>query len=60
VSPIDAFEPEAIARLESRGVTGILTMPWVLYEGREQVPLAAKLTALERYAREIILPVNGG
>jgi hypothetical protein len=34
-------------------------MPWVLYEGREQVPLDAKLSAFERYAREVIQPVKG-
>ncbi len=60
VSPIDAFEPAAISALGKKGVTGILTMPWVLYEGREQVALDAKLSALERYAREVIQPVKGG
>ncbi len=60
VSPIDAFEPAAISALGKKGVTGILTMPWVLYEGREQVPLDAKLSAFERYAREVIQPVKGG
>ena len=59
VSPIDAFEPAAISALGKKGVTGILTMPWVLYEGREQVPLDAKLSAFERYAREVIQPVKG-
>lgn len=59
VSPTDAFEPAAISALGRKGVTGILTMPWVLYEGREQVPLDAKLSAFERYAREVIQPVKG-
>ncbi|MBI2245493.1 MAG: TIGR03619 family F420-dependent LLM class oxidoreductase [Nocardioides sp.] len=54
----DAFLPEHFARAEAGGVTDCWTMPWAYYHGPDAT-LEQKVDALERFAREVVVPVNG-
>ena len=54
----DAFLPEHFARAEAGGVTDCWTMPWAYYHGLDAT-LEQKVDALERFAREVLTPVNG-
>ena len=54
----DAFLPEHFARAEAGGVTDCWTMPWAYYHGLDAT-LEQKVDALERFAREVLAPVNG-
>ena len=48
----DAFDVDGYRRLEERGVTHLLTMPWLLYGGSSD-SLADKKEGLARFAGEI-------
>ncbi|HEY0953067.1 TIGR03619 family F420-dependent LLM class oxidoreductase [Nocardioides sp.] len=54
----DAFLPEHFARAEAGGVTDCWTMPWAYYHGLDAT-LDQKIDALERFARDVLTPVNG-
>jgi probable F420-dependent oxidoreductase len=54
----DAFLPEHFARAEAGGVTDCWTMPWAYYHGLDAT-LEQKLDSLERFARDVLVPVNG-
>ncbi|MBZ5740136.1 TIGR03619 family F420-dependent LLM class oxidoreductase [Nocardioides mangrovi] len=54
----DAFLPEHFARAEEGGVTDCWTMPWAYYHGLE-VTLEQKVDGMERFAADIIRPLNG-
>ncbi len=54
----DAFLPEHFARAEAGGVTDCWTMPWAYYHGLDAT-LEQKVDALERFAREVVVRVNG-
>ena len=54
----DAFLPEHFARAEAGGITDCWTMPWAYYHGLD-ASLDQKLDALERFARDVLAPVNG-
>lgn len=54
----DAFLPEHFARAEAGGVTDCWTMPWAYYHGLDAT-LEQKVDALERFARDVLAPVNG-
>ena len=54
----DAFLPEQFARAEQGGVTDCWTMPWAYYHGLE-VTLEQKVDGMERFAADIIRPLNG-
>ena len=52
-TPSDAYDPDAYKRLEDAGVTHILTMPWIFYEG-DSKELGHKIDGIKRYADDII------
>ena len=54
----DAFLPEHFARAEAGGVTDCWTMPWAYYHGLDAT-LDQKLDGLERFARDVVTPLNG-
>ncbi|MDI6910127.1 TIGR03619 family F420-dependent LLM class oxidoreductase [Nocardioides sp.] len=54
----DALLPEDFARAEAGGITDCWTMPWAYYHGLDAT-LEQKVDALERFAREVLAPVNG-
>nr|WP_083768207.1 MULTISPECIES: LLM class flavin-dependent oxidoreductase [unclassified Nocardioides] len=54
----DAFLPEHFARAAAGGITDCWTMPWAYYHGPDAT-LEQKVDALERFAREVVVPVNG-
>lgn len=54
----DAFLPEHFARAEVGGVTDCWTMPWAYYHGLD-ASLEQKLDSMERFARDVLVPVNG-
>lgn len=54
----DAFLPEHFARAEAGGITDCWTMPWAYYHGLDAT-LEQKVDALERFARDVLTPVNG-
>ncbi len=54
----DAFLPEHFARAEAGGVTDCWTMPWAYYHGLD-ASLDQKIDSLERFARDVLGPVNG-
>lgn len=53
----DVFDPDGYRRLADNGVTDLITMPWYLYGG-DMGPLATKLSALERFADQVIAPMR--
>lgn len=55
----DAFLPEHFERAEAGGITDCWTMPWAYYHGLE-CSLEQKVDALERFAADVIRPLNGG
>lgn len=54
----DALLPADFARAEAGGVTEVMTQPWMYYHGR-RAGLEAKIDGLERFARDVIAPLNG-
>ncbi|MEP9361918.1 TIGR03619 family F420-dependent LLM class oxidoreductase [Nocardioides sp. CN2-186] len=54
----DAFLPEHFARAEAGGVTDCWTMPWAYYHGLE-ASLDQKVDGMERFAKDILVPLNG-
>jgi probable F420-dependent oxidoreductase len=54
----DAITPADFARAEAGGVNVAMTWPWAYYYG-PQCSLAEKVDALERFATDVIEPVNG-
>ena len=53
----DAFDLDGYRRLRELGVTHLITMPW-LFHGAAQEDLEAKREGLERFADEILLPLE--
>jgi probable F420-dependent oxidoreductase len=49
----DVFDADGYRRLEERGVTDVITMPWYFYGG-DMNPLEAKRSAMERFAGQVI------
>ncbi len=54
----DAFLPEHFERAEAGGVTDCWTMPWAYYHGLEAT-VEQKVDGLERFAQDVIAPLNG-
>jgi len=54
----DAFLPEHFERAEAGGVTDCWTMPWAYYHGLE-ASVEQKVDGLERFAQDVIAPLNG-
>jgi probable F420-dependent oxidoreductase len=54
----DAITPEQFAVAEGGGVTEVMTMPWLFYHGFKAT-LEQKLDGIERFARDVIKPLNG-
>lgn len=54
----DAFLPEHFARAEAGGVTDCWTMPWAYYHGLD-ASVDQKLDGMERFAKDVIVPLNG-
>lgn len=54
----DAFLPEHFARAEAGGITDCWTMPWAYYHGLDAT-VEQKIDGLERFARDVLQPVNG-
>jgi probable F420-dependent oxidoreductase len=54
----DAFLPEHFARAEAGGVTDCWTMPWAYYHGLDAT-IEQKVDGMERFARDVLQPVNG-
>lgn len=52
-SPNDAWEAEGFKKLEERGVTHILTVPWFIYHG-ENASLEQKEQSIARFADDVI------
>lgn len=53
----DAFDLDGYRRLRDRGVSHLITMPW-LFHGAAQDDLPAKLAGLERFADEMLRPLE--
>lgn len=54
----DAFLPEHFERAEAGGVTDCWTMPWAYYHGLE-ASLDQKVDGMERFAKDVLVPLNG-
>lgn len=54
----DALTPEQFAAAEAGGVTDAMTMPWLFYHGYKAT-LEQKIDGMERFAREVVKPLNG-
>ncbi len=54
----DALVPEDFARAEAGGVTDVMTQPWMYYYGRK-ASLDQKLDGMERFAADVLRPLNG-
>ena len=54
----DAFLPEHFERAAAGGVTDCWTMPWAYYYGLDAT-LEQKLEAMERFAADVLVPLNG-
>jgi probable F420-dependent oxidoreductase len=54
----DAILPEQFAAAEAGGVTEVMTMPWLYYYGRSAT-LDQKLDGMQRFARDVLVPLNG-
>ncbi|MCW2857008.1 MAG: luciferase [Marmoricola sp.] len=54
----DAILPEQFAAAETGGVTDVMTMPWLYYYGRSAT-LDQKLDGMQRFARDVLIPLNG-
>ncbi len=54
----DAITPEQFAAAEAGGVTDVMTMPWLYYYGRSAT-LDQKLDGMERFAADVLKPLNG-
>ena len=53
----DAFLPEQFAAAQEQGVTDVWTMPWAYYSG-VQATLAQKLEGMERFAADVLVPLE--
>jgi alkanesulfonate monooxygenase SsuD/methylene tetrahydromethanopterin reductase-like flavin-dependent oxidoreductase (luciferase family) len=54
----DAFLPEHFEQARAGGVTDCWTMPWAYYYGLDAT-LEQKLEAMERFAADVLRPLNG-
>jgi len=54
----DALVPDDFARAEAGGVTDVMTQPWMYYYGRK-ASLDQKLDGMERFAADVLRPLNG-
>ncbi|WP_221177371.1 TIGR03619 family F420-dependent LLM class oxidoreductase [Nocardioides marmoriginsengisoli] len=54
----DAVTPEQFAAAEAGGVTDAMTMPWLFYHGFKAT-LDQKIDGMERFARDVLRPLNG-
>jgi probable F420-dependent oxidoreductase len=52
----DAFDLDGYKRVEEAGVTHLMTIPWYLYGGGEQ--LAGKLDAIRRFGDDVISKID--
>ena len=57
-SPSDAFAIDHYKRLEDKGVTHILTMPWPFYPNDAVDELTQKRDAIQRFGEDIIAPMS--
>lgn len=57
LTPLVLADPEAMADVFGRGVTDVITVPW-LYHGPGPHPLDVKLEHLHRFADEVIAPLR--
>lgn len=55
----DAVLPEQFAAAEAGGVTDAMTMPWLFYHGFK-ASLDQKIDGMERFANDVMKPLNGG
>ncbi len=53
----DAFDVDAYQRLEERGITHLMAVPWLLY-GKPADSLEAKRDAIRRFADDVILKMR--
>lgn len=58
LTPLVRATPEAMADVFARGVTDIITVPW-LYHGPGPHTLGEKIEHLQRFAAEVIDPLEG-
>ncbi len=56
-TPLVRDTAEAMAEVGERGVTDIITVPW-MYAGFGPQPLAAKIESVERFAEQVIAPLQ--
>ena len=54
----DALLPADFERAEAGGVTDVMTQPWMYYHGRKAT-LAQKIDGMERFAKDVLRPLNG-
>ena len=54
----DALVPGDFERAEAGGVTDVMTQPWMYYHGR-RASLEQKIDGLERFAKDVLEPLNG-
>ncbi len=54
---VDAFDVDAYQRLEERGITHLMAVPWLLY-GKPADSLEAKRDAIRRFADDVILKMR--
>lgn len=54
----DAFMPEHFQRAEEGGITDCWTMPWAYYHGLD-CTVEQKVDGMERFAHDVLVPVNG-
>ncbi len=59
LTPLVMAEPDAMADVFARGVTDIITVPW-LYHGPGPHPLDEKIEHLRRFADDVIAPLRAG
>lgn len=57
LTPLVPAEPEAMADVFARGVTDLITVPW-LYHGPGPHDLAEKIDHLQRFSAEVIAPLR--
>ena len=55
----DAFLPEHFERAEAGGITDCWTMPWAYYHGLD-CTVEQKVDGMERFAQDVLVPLNGG
>ena len=56
-TPNDAFEPNGYGKLANKGVTHILTQPWMIYFGPDAT-IEQKIESLFKFSHDVIVPMT--